>query len=70
MPSKTTNVILIFSGTVIILLFLFVPIPVIEPQPSMGVPAEFGDTSVEEMIVVNEPVSMFCKIYPTAQSCR
>jgi len=69
MPSKTTNIILIFSGIVIVLLFLFVPIPT-QPQPSMGVPAEFGDTSVEEMIVVNEPVSMFCKIYPTAQSCR
>jgi len=52
-----------------VLLFLFVPVPT-QQQPSMGVPAEFGDTSVEEMIVVNEPVSMFCRIYPTAQSCR
>ncbi len=69
MVTKTTSIILIFSGVVIVLLFLFVPIPT-QPQPSMGVPAEFGDTSVEEMIVVNEPVSMFCRIYPTAQSCR
>ncbi len=69
MTSKTTNIILIFSGVVIVLLFLFVPVPT-QQQPSMGVPAEFGDTSVEEMIVVNEPVSMFCRIYPTAQSCR
>ncbi len=68
MVTRTTSIILIFSGVVIVMLFLFVPVPT--QQPSMGVPAQFGDTSVEEMIVVNEPVSMFCRIYPTAQSCR
>jgi len=48
-------------------LFFFVPLPT-QQQPSMGAPAEFGDTLVEEMIVVQdpEPVSMFCRIYPNS----
>lgn len=38
--------------------------------PVAQVPAQLGDTSVEEMIVVEEPVSMFCQLYPTFASCR
>jgi len=61
---------------VIAVIFFFIPMAMTPTTtPTMGVPAEFGDTSVEEMIVREEtqlglPVTTFCRIYPNADTCR
>jgi len=69
---------LIIGGIFVIalaLIFMFVPFEseLFDLQvetPVAQVPAQLGDTSVQEMIVVEEPVSMFCQLYPTFASCR
>lgn len=62
---------IIFGGIVIVVVIFFV-IPfgsTTESQPSLGVPAP-GFEDVPEMIVQEEPVTMFCRIYPNSGSCR
>ncbi len=69
---------LIIGGIFVIalaLIFMFVPFDSeqfdLQARPPVAqVPAQLGDTSVQEMIVVEEPVSMFCQLYPTFASCR
>ncbi len=69
---------MIFGGFLIIggaFIFFFVPFESEQFDLQFGtpvaqVPAQLGDTSVQEMIVVEEPVSMFCQLYPTFASCR
>ncbi len=70
--STATRGLIITVGSlifVIAVVFLFIPIAP-TTTPTMGFPAEFGDTSVEEMIVQPEPVTTFCRIYPNADTCR
>ncbi len=61
---------IIIGGGLIIfgLVFLFAPIPQSQPSTSIGVPAP-GFEDVPEMIVEQEPVSMFCRIYPQFERC-
>ena len=61
---------IIFGGIVIfVVIFVIVPFGSTESQPSLGVPAP-GFEDVPEMIVQEEPVTMFCRIYPNSGSCR
>ncbi len=48
-------------------ILFFEPQPQVQP-PTSQVPAP-GFEDVPEMIVVEEPVSIFCRIYPAAESC-
>jgi len=75
--STSTRDLIITAGSlifVIAVVLLFIPIAMTPTTttPTMGVPAEFGDTSVEEMIVQPQPqpITTFCKIYPDASTCR
>jgi len=72
---STTRDLIITAGSlifVIAVVLLFIPIAMTPTTPTMAVPAEFGDTSVEEMIVQPQPqpITTFCKIYPDASTCR
>jgi len=71
--STSTRDLIITAGSlifVIAVVLLFIPIAMTPTTPTMGVPAEFGDTSVEEMIVQPQPITTFCKIYPDASTCN
>lgn len=74
--STSTRDLIITAGSlifVIAVVLLFIPIAMTPTTtPTMAVPAEFGDTSVEEMIVQPQPqpITTFCKIYPDASTCR
>ena len=74
--STATRGLIITVGSlafVIAVVFLLIPMAMTPTTtPTIGVPAEFGDTSVEEMIVEPQPqpVTTFCRIYPNADTCR
>lgn len=74
--AKSTRGLIIMGGSLIIVIaviFFFIPIAMTSmtsTTPTTQVPAQFGDTSVEEMIVQTQPVTTFCKIYPNADTCR
>jgi len=55
---------------VIAVIFFFIPMAMTPTTPTAQVPAQLGDTSVEEMVVQERPVTTFCRIYPNADSCR
>jgi len=71
--STATRGLIIMGGSLVIVIaviFFLIPIAMTPTTPTMGVPAEFGDTEVEEMIVQTQPVTTFCRIYPNADTCR
>lgn len=71
--SIATRGFIITAGSLIIVIvavFFFIPLSMTSTIPTSQVPAEFGDTSVEEMIVQTEPVTTFCRIYPNDRSCQ
>jgi len=66
------RLIVIGGGLILVgAVFFLVPIPS-DQTPSLGVPAP-GFEDVPEMIVeevVEEPVTMFCRIYPGSVRCN
>jgi len=66
------NLIYIGSALIVIGLVFFFGAPVIpEQSSSLGAPApSFEDEDITEMIVEEEPVTMFCRIYPGSVRCN
>jgi len=62
---------LVIGGGLIIFGLVFFLVPMQQPSTSLGAPApSFEEEDITEMIVEEEPVTMFCKIYPGSVRCN